>query len=173
MGCDGSSFRRFALLDRRHAPGHFEALTPGCKNDAVDRRDIGVVAADGEHDVVIAGENAVGRVKPAPANILAAPHQYPGMHRAGALELLFSGRLRGPQITADIGSRQTETSHAGDHDMSEVLSDAPAQRERHGRLARGRSSADFVTESTLNPSAQIVGDSGFPTTLPQPATSIR
>src|ERR1700730_15504922 len=71
-------------------------------------------------------------------------HQYPGMHRAGALELLFSGRLRGPQITADIGSRQTETSHAGDHDMGEVLADAPAQRERHGRRGRGPSCADFV-----------------------------
>src|SRR5438132_1251812 len=115
------------------------------------------LAPDGEHDVVIAGENAVGLVKPAPANILAAPHQYPGMHRAGALELFFSGRLRGPQIAADIGSRQTETSHAGDHDMGEVLADTPAQRERHGRRGRGRSCADFVNEVSLDPSHQIDG----------------
>src|SRR5262249_40122436 len=70
IGYDGSSFVRFPLLHRRHAHGHFEALATRCKNDAVDRRDIGVVAADGEHDVVIAGENAVGRIKPAPADIL-------------------------------------------------------------------------------------------------------
>jgi len=46
------------------------------------------------------------------------------MHRPGALEPVLSGGLGGPQIAADIGGGQTETSHAGDHDMGEMVNNA-------------------------------------------------
>src|SRR5262249_58314560 len=91
----------------------------------------GVVGADGEHGVAIAGESAVGRIRPAPADVLATPDQHPRRHRAGALEPVFSGRLRGPQIAADIGSRQTETSHPGNHDMGKILNNAKASKNWH------------------------------------------
>ena len=41
--------------------------------------------------------------------------------------------------------------------MGEVLADAPAQRERHGRRGRGRGCADLVDEVGLDPTHQIDG----------------
>src|SRR5262245_10451048 len=79
------------LPHRGHAHRHLEPLAAGGEDAAVDRRDVGVVATDREHDVIVAGEDAVGGVEPAPARLLAAPHQHPGMHGIGAGELVLGG----------------------------------------------------------------------------------
>src|SRR5437016_1962831 len=68
------------LTHRNDANRYLEALRAGGEDDAVDWSNVGVVAADREHDVVFAGGNAVGGIEPAPAGVLAAPYQHPGVH---------------------------------------------------------------------------------------------
>lgn len=60
--------------DRRNADGDLQPLAARRKDDAVDRGDIRVVAPDGEHDMVVAGKNAVGRIEADPADLRAAPY---------------------------------------------------------------------------------------------------
>ena len=134
----------------------FEALAAGGVDDAIDRRDVGVIAADGQHHVIIAGKDVVGRIEPAPADLLAAPHQHPCMHGVGAFELVFLG-VEGPEIAADIGRGQSEPAHSGNHDVGEVLADAATQRERHRRCRRCGGRADLVDEVGLDPPHEIDG----------------
>ena len=60
-------------------------LRAGGSEDARDRRDILIVAADRGNDVALAGKGPIGRVVADPAGLAAAPGAHPGMHGVGAL----------------------------------------------------------------------------------------
>src|SRR5258705_1007847 len=63
-----------------------ERLSARRDDNTIDRGNIGIVAADRHLDVVAAYGNAIGRIEPAPAHRLAAPHRHPGVRRVGAFE---------------------------------------------------------------------------------------
>ena len=64
-----TSGRSITPRDRDDAHGDAQALAAGGDHHAVDRRDVGIVAADRQHDVIVAGEQRVGRVEPEPAGL--------------------------------------------------------------------------------------------------------
>lgn len=88
-----------------------EPLGAGREDHTIDGRHVGIVAADCQHDMDVAGQNIVGRIEPNPARVLTSPGQRPGVHGISALQPLLIGRLHGPQVAADIGDRQAERPH--------------------------------------------------------------
>src|SRR5262245_20530866 len=65
-------------FDRDHIDSRGKLLPPRGEHDAVDWGNVGVVAADGEYDVVLARDQRIGGVEAAPAGG-AAPYHHPGM----------------------------------------------------------------------------------------------
>src|SRR4029077_18664281 len=92
-----------------------------------------------KHDMVVAGEYVVGRIKADPSGLLPAPGEYPRVHGIGPLKLRLVGQPSRPQIAADIGGRASERAHAGGDHMRTLLTRAARQRERHrGSCGRWR-----------------------------------
>src|SRR4029078_11715853 len=128
----------------------------GGVNDAVERGDVGVIAADGQHHVVIAGKHVVGRIKPAPANVLATSHQHTCVHGVRAFEVVLLG-VEGSKVAADIGSGQSEAAQSGNHDVGEVLANAAPQGGRHWWSRRRGGDAGFVNKVGFDPPHEIDG----------------
>ncbi|MPL73748.1 hypothetical protein SDC9_19554 [bioreactor metagenome] len=102
---------------------------------AAHRRHVGIVAADGDGDVIVAGELVVRRVELDPAGLETDPGPDPGVHRVRALEPRLAGRREGAQKARDIARRNADAAQRGDHDMGEILAHAAALRE--GLARRG------------------------------------
>src|SRR6476620_450705 len=73
-------------FDQQHVDCHAELLLRRADDDAVDRRNVGKVAADREHDMVASDHKIVGRIEIDPAKLLPAPQRHPGMGSVGALQ---------------------------------------------------------------------------------------
>src|SRR5437016_12182306 len=86
----GTSATAAALLHRHHIDLDAQLLLARADDDAVDRGDVGEIAAGGEHDVVVGDHEVVGGVEADPAELAAAPHRNPGMGRVRALQPRFS-----------------------------------------------------------------------------------
>ena len=85
-------------IDRVDLDGDGDRLLGAPLPDAAVGRDVGVVAADGRHDVVVAEELARGRVDVDPSGALAGPDLAPGV----------GGDLAGVvDVAADVPGRQT------------------------------------------------------------------
>lgn len=76
--------------------------------------------------MVLPDQDVVGRIKPEPADLVAAPHRHPGVGGVGALQPRLARRRVGPQIAADVTGLAVEPAQAGDHHMREILADAVA-----------------------------------------------
>src|SRR5215218_10117021 len=111
---------------RRHVDGDRERVPGGGHDDAVDRRNVGIVAPKGKPDMVLADDERVRRVEFDPADPRSAPDRHPGVGRVRADEALLSWRWTGAQIAADIGGGQPERPQARDHPVGEVLAHAMA-----------------------------------------------
>jgi hypothetical protein len=61
-------------------------VVAAAQDDAAQRADVGEVAAPGDGDVVLLGDQVVGRVEMDPACRLAAPHRDPGVAGVGAAQ---------------------------------------------------------------------------------------
>ena len=81
-----------------------DVLAAGRENDAVDRGNIGIVAALREHDMIVADHDLVGRIEADPAVSGAAPDRNPGMRGVGAFQPFLARRRNGADIAADIGA---------------------------------------------------------------------
>src|SRR5215207_11665060 len=88
---------------RRHVDGDGERVPGGGHDDAVDRRNVGIVAPESKPDMVLADDERVRRVEINPADSRSAPDRHPGVSRVRADEALLSGRRTGAQVAADIG----------------------------------------------------------------------
>src|SRR6516164_3382407 len=148
-GC-GNTLAGWLHIDR-----HVDALLAGCQDYTVHRGDVGVIAADGEHNVLVGCEHVVGRVESDPACIRPAPQHNPGMHGVGALQSCFSLSRHAAQIAAHISSGQTDATETGNHDVCKILADAAAQSKRHWRRCCDSGRADFVMEIGFYPSHQL------------------
>ena len=82
-------------LHRQHVDRDAELLLARADDDAVDRRDVGEVAADRQNDVVVLDQDVVGRIEPDPAELGAAPHRHPGVGGVGALQARLARRRDG------------------------------------------------------------------------------
>src|ERR1700712_378151 len=80
------------LLPRDHVHLNIDVLLAGSQNDPGDGGDVGVVAAFGEDDVVVADHDRVGRVEADPAVLVAAPDRNPGVGGVGAFQTLLALR---------------------------------------------------------------------------------
>src|ERR1700730_13810613 len=65
-------------LDRDHVDGRGQVLFARCEHHAADRGHVGVITADCEHDVVLAGDQRIGGGEAPPAGG-AAPQHSPAM----------------------------------------------------------------------------------------------
>jgi len=134
------------LLGRRHIHCNINTLATRAEDNAVHRRDIGIVASDRQDHVLVGGNDCIGRVEPDPAGFGSAPHQNPRMHGVGALQSRGVGPGHCAQIAADIDGRQPDAAQSGNHDVGEILADAAAQRKRHRRRGGDGRGADLVDD---------------------------
>ena len=123
-----------------------------------NRRDVLIVAADGDDDVALAGEGPVGRVVADPAGLAAAPGAHPGMHGVGALQALGAGRRNGAQEAADIGGGNADAAQAGDHQVREILADAALQLEDPARRGLDLGRLLVVAEVAVDALAEVPDD---------------
>ena len=83
--------------------------------------------------MVVLDRRCVRGVEVSPTERRAAPNRYPRVSRVGAREAFFAGRWEGANVTAYIKRGQRNAAHCGDHDMGEILANAPSAIKGFGR----------------------------------------
>ena len=107
-------------LHRDHIDLDFEIASAVVDDEAVDRRNVGVVAPARQDDMVVALGNGVGRVDAEPAERGAAPDRRPRRaRRRRRRAAAWPGGGIGADVAADVKRRQAEA--------------AQARRSSHGR----------------------------------------
>ena len=109
--------------------------------DAAVGGDVGVVAADGDLDVIVAGEGATGRVDVDPA-AGAGPDLAPGMggHLAGLVD-----------VSADVARGQADPAAGGEEQVGEILANPPAQPKGFADGSPGRGDFLLVDQRVTGP----------------------
>ena len=127
---------------------------------APHRRNVGVVATDGQRHIVLAGLAIVGRIEIDPAARTIAARQVdggPGMRRVGADQSRFARRRLGQQVAADIARRQAQSAKARDHDVRKILAHPLALRQRIDGRCVDFCAFGVVVEVLENTLHQVVG----------------
>ena len=131
-------------------------MAPRRQHHALYRGDVGVVSSPGDDNVVVLNRRCVRRVEVSPTKRRAAPHRNPRMSCVCARETFFAGRWDGPNVSAYIKRRQANAAHCGDHDMGEILADAPSAVKGFGRGRTDLSRLWIIGEVGPNAPRQLV-----------------
>ena len=131
-------------------------------DDTANRRYVRIVAAGGQHDVILArrapAEAVVGGVEVAPARVggqVGQQYRDPGVGCVATYQARLAGRWTGQQVTADITRRQADRAQAGDHDVGEVLAHPFALRQRFERRCCDLGAFALVGEVVMDAVHQI------------------
>ena len=119
------------------------------------RRDVRVVSAPGDDDVVIFDRYRIGGVEVFPAEGRAAPKRHPRVRSVRSRETLFARRRDGSDITAYVKRGQGNAAHGGDHDMGEVLAYAAATAEGFRRRRTNLGCFAIIDEVGANSLRQL------------------
>ena len=97
--------------------------------NAAGRRDVGVVAANGDADVAITADEVVGGIEGGPTEARDKGFD-PGVGSAFEGAVFVAVFLAMKEVAADVTAGDAERAHEGNHDVGEILADSLAGLQR-------------------------------------------
>src|SRR6202034_3370224 len=124
------SGHRTATPSAQPAYPHVHAhLVPAAAHDhAAERRHVVEIPSPGEGHVIFADHAVVGRIEIDPA-VRRAVHRHPGMGDIASDQGIALSGAGGPDVSAHVAGGETRGTQASNHEMCEVLTNAPTARE--------------------------------------------
>src|SRR5688572_25231446 len=101
-----------------HIDLNLDGLTAAAQRNALNGRDVSIIASPRERDVAFRRHHIIGGIEVDPAGSR-EKDRHPGVRRLRTLDIASA-----PHISADIARRQPLRSQRTDHDMRKVLTHA-------------------------------------------------